>query len=483
MNIIQSFLSSSSVLYVLIRYCTYFIQFVNSFLLAKYLGAYNFGIYGFVLLILQYISYLNFGISDALNTEYSLNANNKSLSNTIWYASWSINLIILLFILFIGFGIIHNYPDIFLKYNFSSYGYIVIILGVVENINKLYSIFYRLHGKLFKLNIQQLLPNLLVFVGVIFMKTDYNVEYVIYTMLISNFISFIVYNINLPENPCFCFNLYISKKILIRGINLLIYGLSFNFITIIANTLISKFYDVSNLGIYSYANTLCNAVIMAGGAFLFVFYPKILNKLGKYSINDICVFLNRIKNTYIICSDLLVVISILFIPIIPYFMPEYEAIIGIFCILMVAKMITNSIAGYSTLLVAKSKENKLTFYGFISVLIVLFGGYWFCRINLSINYIALWVFISSFIYAFLVIRYGCIILRNKISIKFIVFEILGLNRLYIILTVLIYSFIYNHLFVLYIGGIMYIILNYRRIKKSIQSSCEIIINKKVLDFN
>lgn len=482
MNITKSLLSSSSVLYVLIRYCTYSIQFINSFLLAKYLGVYNFGIYGFILLVLQYLSYLNFGISDALNTEYTLNSNKKDLSKIIWNVSWSMNIIILSFISLISFWILYNHSDIFIKYKFASYGYYVIILGIIDNINKLYSIFYRLHGKLFKLNIQQLLPNLLVFIGIVIMKSNYDIKYIIVTMIVSNLIALIIYNIDLPEKPCFYLNSYISKKLFIRGINLLIYSLSFSFITVIANTLVSKFYNVSYLGIYSYANTLCNAIVMAGGAFLFVFYPKILNKLGTYSINETSSFLNKMKNTYVICSDLLIVLSILFIPIIPQFIIGYNGIIDVFCILMSAKMITNSIAGYSTLLIAKSQENRLTFYGFISILIILLGGYWSSKMNLSINVIALWVFISSFVYTFLIMRYGYILLNNKVTIKSIIFEILDTNRLYIISSIFIYSFIYNHLFILYTGVIIYTILNYKKIRVSIEISYQIISNKNILNF-
>ena len=67
---ILGLLRSPSSVYVIFRYGTYIVQFLNSILLAKALGDIKYGIYSFVFLIMQYMSYSNLGINESLNTEY-----------------------------------------------------------------------------------------------------------------------------------------------------------------------------------------------------------------------------------------------------------------------------------------------------------------------------------------------------------------------------------------------------------------------------
>ena len=67
---ILGLLRSPSSVYVIFRYGTYIVQFLNSILLAKALGDIKYGIYSFVFLIMQYMSYSNLGINESLNMEY-----------------------------------------------------------------------------------------------------------------------------------------------------------------------------------------------------------------------------------------------------------------------------------------------------------------------------------------------------------------------------------------------------------------------------
>ncbi len=57
--------------YVIIRYVTYAMQFANAILLARYLNEFYFGVYSFIMLVMQYMSYSNLGINESLNTEYA----------------------------------------------------------------------------------------------------------------------------------------------------------------------------------------------------------------------------------------------------------------------------------------------------------------------------------------------------------------------------------------------------------------------------
>lgn len=479
---IKSVLFSSSVNYVVLRYVTYFVQFVNSFLLAKYLDMQTFGIYGFVMLVLQYISYMNLGISESLNTEFALKKNKTFLPKLIWECSWSINLLLSILLFVAGFAILYLYPDIFSKYRFSTYGCWVILLGIAANINKLYSVFYRLHGKLFKLNVQQLLPNLLVLVLIFIYKSDYSIRDILLTMLVGNLFSIVLFRINLPLPVRYNSHRKINRRLLIRGINLLIYSLSFSLITVLANTLVSFYYPVEDMGIYSYANTLSNAVVMAGGAFLFIFYPKMIYKFGSLSKNGIRDLLIKIKHVYVLGIDILTFTAVLFSPLIPVFLPGYEKVTDVFCILMAAKIIINSSSGYSTFLIAKSKENVLTLYGAITMSITFLSGVAFIKMGMSLKYMAVSIVFASFVYAVLIIKYGYRLLDISCPAKEFLKEILSNGRIFGIVSILTYSLFFNYQAIVWAGFLIYLIFNREKIRILFKMTCNIVADKKALDF-
>ena len=53
--------------YLITRYIVYAIQFVSLLLLAVRLGPYYYGIWGFVLMLINYFSIINWGIGNSLN--------------------------------------------------------------------------------------------------------------------------------------------------------------------------------------------------------------------------------------------------------------------------------------------------------------------------------------------------------------------------------------------------------------------------------
>ena len=170
-----SVVSSPSVIYVILRYVTYFLAFVNALLLAKYLGGYEYGIYSFVLLIVSYMAYANLGINESLNTEYS-KYKNTLRANKIWDTAWSLNLLICLAVSLLWCAVTVLDSDLFANYHFRDYGYLLIVTCLVINLGRIYITYYKLFGKLLKLNIQQILPNITILVLCLVFKTDITVN-------------------------------------------------------------------------------------------------------------------------------------------------------------------------------------------------------------------------------------------------------------------------------------------------------------------
>ena len=217
---ILGLLRSPSSVYVIFRYGTYIVQFLNSILLAKALGDIKYGIYSFVFLIMQYMSYSNLGINESLNTEYAVSKDSDRCK--IWNTSWALNLLINTF-LFMVFAFLISIVSLFSRYEFDSYGRLLLMTCIVINLSRIYITYYKLHGKLIKLNIQQFLPHFVLLVLVLIMWNKLTVRQIVVSYLVSNVIALIIFRVDLPNPPSFQIDRSIASVLLRRGITLLLY--------------------------------------------------------------------------------------------------------------------------------------------------------------------------------------------------------------------------------------------------------------------
>ncbi len=134
--------SNKIILYVLSRYSTYAILFVNSLFIAVSLGPYYLGIWGFITLIIQYINQIDFGISHSVNAIISVNKENEFYSRRIVGTSFLMIAIysIIVFLIFIVMRIFNF--NIGAKYNFYSYEIIVVLIGILGYFNSLLVLLY-----------------------------------------------------------------------------------------------------------------------------------------------------------------------------------------------------------------------------------------------------------------------------------------------------------------------------------------------------
>lgn len=480
-NILKFFYNSPS-LYVCLRYITYGLQFINAILLAKYLGEYGFGIYSFMMLIMQYMSYSNLGISESLNSEYAICKSNVDKARLIWYNAWSINVVLNIFLLALGGLMLIVCKDIFSSYHFDDYGLVLLITCVTINLSKVYITFYRLQGSLIKLNVQQILPNALVFVFILCMKDTLTVSVISYLYLVGNAVSLLIFRWGVYYVPHFSFDKEIVIVLIKRGIVLLLYNLSFYLLTIIASSFVSIYYSVEDFGIYSFANTLVNGVVMAGAAFMFIFYPRLLNELANGTREQTLGLIRKIRDVYIVFIDLLSILSILGIMILMEFFPKYNnvSLLTLYSLLIIGRIINNASSGYATFLIARKKEKYLVFCGLLSVVIIAILGILIGFLNLDIKFIPIAVIIASLIYVFGVIRISLSFLGDNKSCIFS--EVFGMNKWFVCCVVLLSIVLGNSMLVLFVGLMFYFILNFQSIKKALLLGIKVIFDRNVLKF-
>lgn len=103
---------------------------------------------------------------------------------------------------------------------------------------------------------------------------------------------------------------------------------------------------------------------MSGGAFLFIFYPKILNRLRTENAESIEV-IRKIREVYVVFMDLISLLSILCILAVSAIVAQYgPQLVMIYAILMLGRIVNNASTGYAALLIARGKEHRLVIYGF-----------------------------------------------------------------------------------------------------------------------
>lgn len=475
-------ISAPSLGYVTLRYITYILQFLNAILLARCFGEYDFGVYSFMILIISYMQYSNLGINDSLNTEYAINKSDKIKATAIWDNAWTVNFLINIVLGIVCTVIFLCTDNLFTSYHFNEYRYALLGTCIIMNLSKIYTTYYRLNGKLVKINIQQILPNLTVFILLLIYWNDLSVSAITTALLISNAIALVIFRIGLPRIPKFSLNKTLSFLLIKRGITLLLYNLSFYLLTVIASSIVSIFYSVETFGYYSFANTLVNGVVTAGGAFMFIFYPKILNRLNTDSVAAVNL-IQRIREVYIVFMDVISLVSILFVIVLTAILPQYgSAMVIMYSILILGRIINNASSGYATLLIAQGKENHLVRYGFLSVLFVGVSGIFIHYGNLSVEYIAISVAIASFLYTFLVVNKALCYINGSRSFSFIFREIFGMNKWLACLIIIFNVFLFRSYAVLITCVFIYMIINMQNIKKSWEKGLSIITDKNSLSF-
>ncbi|MEI7849330.1 MAG: hypothetical protein WCK35_26260, partial [Chloroflexota bacterium] len=114
-------LKNPVLLFMTNRYVSYVLLFVRGILVAKFLGPTMFGVWGFLMLVQQYLAYTNLGVQPALNVELSTEDASSELRAELMGTALIHTLMIFCGLVFFGFVIQANSIPLFEKYSFNHY--------------------------------------------------------------------------------------------------------------------------------------------------------------------------------------------------------------------------------------------------------------------------------------------------------------------------------------------------------------------------
>ncbi len=386
MQKLKTLFKNKVLLYAMSRYITFLIQFINSLLIAFYLGPYYLGIWGFITLIVQYLNQINLGISHSVNAIISIHKRKE------WYVErvvgTSLTMLVVLSFLMIIFFTTNYIFDFGIgdKYNFMKYSLVITAVGVLGYFNSMFSNVFRVHGRIKEIIVNQSILPILTFITILLFKESVDLlSALVAAYFLAFLIPFCTYILNFPYKLKFYFIFRLVKKIQKKGWYLFVYNTSFYLIIISTKTFVSANYNVEEFGYFTFAYTFANVTLLLLQSFSFLIFPKIVNKFSVYSISKAKVTLKEIMNLYMVSSHFLIHLFIFIFPLFLFFFPKYENSSDAFKLIALTIILYTNSFGFISLLIAKEEEKLLGYIAFTSLMINLFMLY-ILTVLLKVNF-------------------------------------------------------------------------------------------------
>lgn len=369
MNLL-SIIKNKVLLYLGTRYITYFVLFLNFVLLSTKLGPYNYGVWGFITMILGYYRIIDFGIPNSLNVLMVQNNEDKEKQKQYILASLCAILILVFAVVFLSILYSFKTLSLFEKYHLGNYFYAISIIAILEYVNKLFSQVYRVRGKLFYISLYQSITPILVFLVIIIFSSNNN----LIPLLLSIYVlgGIIPLTLFLLGGEIQCSKKLLKerlKTIIKKGLYLFFYNSSFYLILTVVSTIISIKYPVEQYGFYTFSYMLGHCVLMFLDAFAFLIYPKTISKLYNQDKKQIEAVLHTLRVNYTDTSHLIFYVAYAIFPIVLLFFPDYKTALLSVNITSLSIILSTNTVGYTTYLIANNKEKTAAGISVVSLLI------------------------------------------------------------------------------------------------------------------
>ncbi|WP_312390633.1 hypothetical protein [Chryseobacterium sp.] len=454
---------NSASIYLVSRYFVYGVQFLNSLLIALYLGPFYLGIWGFFNLILQYTEQINLGIANANNVFLSIGKNKKTY-NSYLVGNSIIQLGIVSFIIISGLFIIFYYFQIGTEYNIKEFFIPIAIITFTTYINSLLLNIMRVYDKLTLIIIAQAFYPLLTLFVLLLVKKEILLESLVYSYLVSNLILTIIFLYYNPIKIRYNFDKDLFYVILNKAIPLFLYNCFFYLIMISTRTAVSLNYSVAEFGIFTFTFSLSNIVLLLFESITFLIWPKLIHRFSIAKNEEAKNILTKAREVYLVSSHFLMYIALLFYPLFVLFFEKYQNSYKAFGFNLLAVMILNAAFGFQPFIISKSKQKFLSYLSF------------FCFIlNLIISSLIIWVLHLTFEYVIIasMISYLLFTLSSGLYTYTAIHETSTVKKIQNILPfriflpftliILLLAFnIYNTYFILLVFS-LFLFLNYKKV--------------------
>ena len=481
-DISKKVLTNPAIIYVGSRYATYAIQFINSLFIAIYLGPFYLGIWGFIQLVTQYISQINFGIPHAVNVLVAIDKYKEEYTRKV-IGSGILMLVFLSFLLVLFFviGDLFNI-NIGTRYDFQQYIIAVCIIGVINYFNVFFSNIFRIYGKVLTIAITQSLFPVLMLTVIFVFKGESLLLAMVWVNVLSLVISFFIYVLTRPVSLKPAFDWGVVRKIQITGWHLFIYNSCFVIILLSTRTFISVYYEVEEFGFFTFSFSLAQTVLLFLQALAFLITPKLIHRFANLNNDHSYRILKTICNAYITVAHGLVYVIILLFPSFLYFFPKYNSVFPTFALIVLSIALHTSAFGYGSLLLARRQEKLMGRISLLALVVnILLALLLILVLQVTYEYVIIATMVSYFILVILIGIYGQKELSLHASIRVFTADVIPLRIMLPFLVCMVLIMLQGTQILFIIPLMLYAILNYKSILQIKDIAKRVLIDKRFLN--
>lgn len=468
--------------YILSRYITYGIQFINSIFIAVYLGPVYLGVWGFILLVIQYLNQINFGISHSVNTIAAIHKHQeKYISKITGNALVILSVLSLLLggVFFSNYIFDWNFGE---KYSFSTYSLFIFFIAILTHYNSLLSNILRVYGRIWEMAFSQSLLPVATLIVIFFYRNEDLLLALVWAYAITTLLSFIVFIARIPIPIKINFNSRLWKTIQKKGLYLFLYNTSFYLILISTRSFVSYYFEIKEFGYFTFAFSLANVLILLFDSFSFLVWPKLLNRLAKLNSMDSYTLITDVRKLYITSTHGLLHIGICLFPYFLMVFPEYNQTHIAFCLIALTIVLFTNSFGYQGLIIAKGKEKLL---GKLSLLILILNVL-LCYVlinwlQVNYDYVILATLISYFIYIIFLNIIGRQILGLHLNRADFFKDVFPVNLFLPFVTSLVLVLLKLDFYYYIIPLCLFLVFNLKTIKEMKNSVKKIIVNPRFFE--
>lgn len=381
------------------RYLVYSLQLIRGVLIAGALGPYYLGIWGFLMLVQQYLSYSSLGLQYAVNVELSTGSQtDDERKSLIIGGSFATVTVISGVLLVAGIGIPLLTPALFSKYEFTTFVFAISLLTILSNYQQLFINCFRVYGRLNLIILTEIFAAAVLLLLPLLFKQQQLLTALLIGLVLTQITTLSVFS--LKSNFPFQFTLRPSLRLIALGLPLLVYNVTFYLITDTGRIAVSALFPVEVMGYYSLANTITNATLLGLSSVAWVVFPNLLARLQYGESKEVVEStLHMMNDLYIPSVFLLVFSAILLSPILFVLLPQYEPTKSTLAILLLAQAILSISFAFNSLAIARNKQMMVAGVSIVAIIVVAILCLVVGFLGLDFVWISLAVLVGSAVFA------------------------------------------------------------------------------------
>lgn len=360
------------------RYLRYAIQILRGVLVAKYLGPYLFGIWGFITLMQRYLTYTNLGIQYALSVELSTKVDQNLQEQERMIASGiTITLFITVALVLLALAVRALPVPLFGAFQFEKY---VLLLAAYIGLHHLEQVFiniYRVFGRLGRVAVTEIVNASLPLSVVFLYSGERLISALLGAMIVAAAINLLILFFRAPFRVGLSINRDATTRLVKVGALLLVYNFSVYLVPLAARTLVGIHYPIETLGYFTLAVSLSRSVFLGLESISWVFRPMIFSRVRTGQDHSrVAQAVRQVTQLYGTTILLVVLLASIGVPLLFRFLPAYLPVQPLLQILLIGGALNALPLAHSSLAIVRGRQLTATLLNSIAFgLMFLLGWY------------------------------------------------------------------------------------------------------------